>query len=268
MREKTVDGVVFLEFDIYRDAPWFKACFSTRIGGVSEGVYESLNFRPRGDSLENVVENYRRICAAASLSYDGLTFSYQEHGVNIRAIEAADRGKGLHRERDYTDIDGIITNVAGIALTTFHADCAAVYLCDPVHKAVGIVHAGWRGTVGNIGAMAIRKMGEIYGSNPGDMLCGISPSICYTCFEVDEPVFSEFGAFSSFTCQKPGSDDKYFIDLKGINRQMLIDAGVLAEHIEVSPLCTKCDERLFYSHRRDSDRRGTMAAFMEITYEK
>jgi len=268
MTEKTLNNVTFLKFELFKSSNWLKAYFSTRVGGVSDGVFSSMNFRQKGDSIENVLENYRLFCRAASLSYDGITFSCQEHGVNIRTVTSDDRGKGLHTERGYTNVDGLISCKPGIVLTTFHADCAAVFLADPVNKAIGLVHAGWRGTAGKIASLAIREMGREYGSRPENILAGIGPSICYTCFEVDKPVYDEFAEFDRFTSAKPNTADKYIIDLKAINRQTLIEAGVKAKHIEVSPLCTKCNAQLFYSHRRDGDNRGSMAAFMEINYEK
>ena len=267
MTEKTINDVIFLEFELFKDNNWFKHCFSTRIGGVSKGHFSSLNFRPKGDTKENLTENYKRICGASSLSFDGLTFSYQEHGANIRNVTADDRGKGLHKERDYSNIDGLITNEPGIALTTFHADCTPIFLADTVTKSIGLIHAGWRSTHLEIAANAVSAMVKEYGAKSKNILAGIGPSICYSCFEVDKPVYDKFAEYAEHTAQKPGIADKYIIDLKGINRKILINAGLKEDNIEVSPLCTKCNEKLFYSHRRDGNNRGSMAAFMEIMQE-
>ncbi|MCL2566228.1 MAG: peptidoglycan editing factor PgeF [Defluviitaleaceae bacterium] len=264
MTEKTINGVIFLEFELFKDSNWFKHCFSTRIGGVSKGHSASLNFRAKDESRENLTENYKRICAAASLSFDGLTFSYQEHGANIRTITASDRGKGLHKKRDYSNIDGLITNEPNICLTTFYADCTPVFLADPVTQAVGLIHAGWRSTYLEIAKRAVEEMVREYNTNPENILAGIGPSICCSCFEVDKPVYDKFAAYTNYIAPKNQTADKYIIDLKGINSQMLIDAGLKESNIEISPLCTKCNDRLFYSHRRDGDNRGSMAAFMEI----
>ena len=264
MTEKTINGVKFLEFELYKNIDWFRHCFSTRIGGVSTGCHSSLNFRPKGDTAENLIENYKRICAAASLSFDGLTFSYQEHGANIRAITSDDCGKGLHKERDYSNIDGLITIEPSITLTTFYADCTPIFLADPIARAIGLVHAGWRSTHLEIAKTAVREMTKEYGSKPEYILAGIGPSICYSCFEVDKPVYEQFADYTEYTAPKLDVRGKYLIDLKGINRKMLINSGLKEENIEVSPLCTKCNENLFYSHRRDGDNRGSMAAFMEI----
>ena len=164
----------------------------------------------------------------------------------------------------YIVIDGLITNVPGVLLSTFHADCAAVFLADPMNRTIGLIHAGWRGTVDRIVSTAVLEMSKAYGTKPENIFAGISPSICKSCFEVDKPVYELFGDFEEFTVPSEQTIGKYFIDLKSVNRKILTELGVLAENIEVSPLCTKCDGTLFYSHRRDGDMRGSMAAFMEI----
>jgi len=268
MIEKNINGVKFFEFELFSELSWLKAAFSSRIGGVSSGPFSSMNFRQKGDTKENITENYKRFCSAAALSFEGITFAYQEHGINVKALTASDKGKGFHKERDYTDIDGILSNESGILLTTFHADCASVFLVDPQNRAIGLAHAGWRGSAGKIAEAAVLEMVRHYGSKPENMLAAIGPSICYSCFEVDKPVASEFDEFDSFVNLKPNTEDKYIIDLKGINRHILAEAGLSKTNIEVSALCTKCDASLFYSHRRDGDLRGSMAAFMEITYDK
>jgi len=265
MIKNTVDGVIFLEFESFKNIDWIKHCFSTRVGGVSEGPFSSMNFRAKGDSSQNVSENYRRICRAASLSYETLTLSAQEHGTNIMAVTSDDIGSGFHKERDYHNIDGLITNEPGVNLSTFHADCAAVFLADPVGRAIGLIHAGWRGTVDKISAEAVSQMSNTYGTKSENIIAGIGPSICKLCFEVDEPVYEMFADFREYTRPSEEKLDKYFIDLKSINRKVLEELGIRAQNIEVSPLCTKCDETLFYSHRRDGDTRGSMSAFMEIT---
>jgi len=264
MIKKDIDGVVFLEFKLFEKLDWLRHCFSTRIGGVSSGAFTSMNFRARGDTRENVAENYRRICNAASLSFETLTLSDQEHGANVKTITKSDIGSGFHKERDYSNIDGLITSEPGVLLSTFHADCASVFLADPANRVIGVIHAGWRSTVGEIVPRAISEMGHEYGTKPENIIAGIGPSICGLCFEVDEPVYELFRDFEEYTVLSVADKGKYFIDLKSVNRKMLIEAGVQPENIEVSPLCTKCDETLFYSHRRDGDMRGSMAAFMEI----
>jgi len=268
MIEKTVDGVTFLEFSLFKDINWIKHCFSTRIGGVSEGVYESLNFVFRPGEENNVPENYRRLCKSVGLTYTALTFSDQKHGNNIRRITRLDKGKGFYLDKDYSNIDGIITNEARIAMTTFHADCTPIYLVDTVNKAIGLVHSGWRGTADRIVENAVNEMIEEFGTKPADILAGIGPCVSYECFQVDYPVYEEFMEKFDFAIKysmaEPGVRDKYLIDLKGINKQMLMNMGVLERNIEVANECTKCDSHRFFSHRRSGFERGSMVAMMEI----
>ena len=264
MIKKTVNGVTILEFELFTKMDWLKHCFSTRIGGVSEGQFSSMNFRVKGDSVENVRENYRRICEAGGFSFDTLTLSAQEHGTNIKAIIEDDIGKGFHKTRDYDNIDGLMTDVKGVTLSTFHADCAAVFLTDPKNRAISLVHAGWRGTVDKIAKAAIDEMQKVYGTKPEDIIAGVGASICKSCFEVDTPVYELFHEFAEYRRASEQKEGKYFIDLKRVNQKILLSCGVLEENIEISCLCTKCDDELFYSHRRDGDNRGSMAAFMEI----
>jgi len=264
MIKRDVGGVTYLEFELFAKMDWLRHCFSTRIGGVSEGQFSSMNFRVKGDSIDNVLENYRRICEAGSFSFDTLTLSAQEHGINIKAITQDDIGKGIHKERDYDNIDGLMTAVKGVTLSTFHADCAAVFLADSKNRAISLVHAGWRGTVDKIVQAAIGEMQKTYGTKPEDIVAGVGASICEACFEVDAPVYELFHEFAEYRRASEQKEGKYFIDLKSVNKKILLESSVLDENIEVSHLCTMCDDTLFYSHRRDGDNRGSMAAFMEI----
>ena len=264
MTKKTINDVTFLEFELFKSLDWLRHCFSTRLGGVSEGAFSSMNFRTKGDLAENVFENYRRICEAASLNFGTLTISAQDHGTNIKEITQKDAGSGIHKERDYGSVDGLITSETGIAISTFHADCAAVFLVDVEHRAIGLVHAGWRGTVDKIVVAAVSEMAKNYGTKPENLIVGVGTSICASCFEVDEPVYELFHEFAEYRKTSEQKEGKYLIDLKSVNRKLLTGLGVRDENIEVSPLCTKCDDILFFSHRRDGDMRGSMAAFMEI----
>lgn len=148
--------------------------FSTRLGGVSEGIYSSMNVSfTRGDQEEAVRENYRRLGAAVGFSCENLVCSDQTHTTNLRVATEEDRGKGFTRRKDYTDVDGLVTNVPGLVLATFYADCVPLYLVDPVRRCIGLSHAGWRGTAGKIGKKTAELMTEQYGSRPEDLLAAI-----------------------------------------------------------------------------------------------
>ena len=167
--------------------------FSTRMGGVSTGDCATMNLSfERGDLEESVRTNYELLGAAVGFSTDSLVFSKQTHTTNVRVVTEEDRGKGFLRERDYTDVDGLVTNVPGLTLATFYADCVPLFFVDPVHKAIGLSHSGWKGTVGKIGKVTVEKMTEMYGTDPKDVLAAIGPSICQSCYEVSEDVIVQF----------------------------------------------------------------------------
>ena len=186
-------GVTYLTWPEFEKIPGFVHGFSTRLGGVSEGIYSSMNLSfTRGDKEEAVRENYNRISAALGFSPEDIVTSDQTHTANVRVITAEDRGNGITKPRPYTDVDGMITNVPGLVLATFYADCVPLYFADPVHKAVGLSHSGWRGTAAGIGAVTVKELQKHYGTRPEDIYAAIGPSICQDCYEVSEDVILEF----------------------------------------------------------------------------
>lgn len=242
--------------------------FTTRLGGVSQGIYASLNLgRGRGDDPQNVRENYRRVCAALGVDMDRLVFSNQVHGDVVRAVTAADAGKGLDRPVDY-EADGLMTDVPGLVLAAFTADCIPVLLCDPVGRAVAAVHAGWRGTALGIVARAVEGMVRQYGCREEHILAAIGPGISQCCFETDEDVpnamTAALGAAALPFIQDRG-EGKFTVDLKGINALWLRRSGVLEEHIDISPDCTLCRPEKYWSHRYTKGERGSQAALISLT---
>lgn len=260
------DNLVYLTFDIFKDLDGFKHAFSSKLGGVSQSCFESLNLGfTVGDDRQNVLDNYKIFCDAVGVRPDNIVFGQQVHKTNVYHVTEKDRGKGILRKSDILEIDALITNVPNISLVTFHADCVPLYFVDPVNSVIGLAHAGWRGTVAKIGSNVIKEMQDVYGSDPNNILAGIGPSISKCCFEVDVPVYEEFARLEcSEDCITKAGTDKYYIDLQKVNRQILIQAGLLDKNIETSNICTKCNTDLFYSHRVMGVRRGTMIALMEI----
>lgn len=192
-----------LTFAAWENLPGIRHCFTTRAGGVSQGYLSSLNLR-RGlyDPDENINENFRRIALFFDTSPDRIVCAQQTHTSNVRIVTEADAGKGVTKERDYTDVDGLITDVPGLVLYTSHADCVPIYFYDPVRRVIALAHSGWKGTAARIGEVTIRKMEEIYGCRPQDIYAAIGPSICRDCYEVSEDVAKAMrGCFSadSFT---------------------------------------------------------------------
>ncbi len=269
LEEKIVDGVYYLSYPLLENTNLVKHGFSTRIGGVSEGYLGTMNLSfTRGDKEEAVRENFRRMAKALDVAEDCFVFSHQTHTTNVREVTMEDKGKGLVRPLDYQDVDGLITNVPGLCLSTFYADCVPLYFIDPVHKAIGLSHSGWRGTVGKMGQVTIEKMQEAYGTNPKDVVAAIGPSICQDCYEVSEDVIERFREqfeeiYWDVLFYRKGNG-KYQLNLWKANEIILLEAGVLRENIAVTNLCTCCNSDMLFSHRASNGKRGNLAAFLAL----
>lgn len=269
MNVKHNKGVTFLTYPAFEDMDWVVHGFSTRLGGVSQGIYSSMNLSfTRGDEESCVRENYRRISQAMGFDMNSIVTSDQTHTNNVRKITEKDRGKGIVVPRDYTDTDGMITNVRGLVLATFYADCVPLYFADPVHHAVGLSHSGWRGTVRKIGAVTIKKMAEEYGSDPKDIKAAIGPSICQECYEVSEDVIEEFKeSFDRKHWEKlfyKKDNGKYQLNLWMANRSILVEAGIPEANISMPNICTCCNPEFLFSHRASHGKRGNLGAFLGI----
>ncbi len=225
----------------------------------------------RGDSEENVLENYRRICDAMGIPVESLVFSKQTHKAKVRKVTKEDRGIGLFRPIPYDDVDAHMTNECGVGLVIFGSDCVPIYLYDPKRHAIALCHGGWRGTVERITARTVEAMGEEYGSRPEDIVAVIGPSICMDCFEIGDEVAEEFcrafGEERCLSCEKPllrRYGERYHADLWQANREAMRLAGVPEEHIHDSGLCTMCRPEMFFSHRATNGRRGSNAGFLML----
>ena len=237
--------------------------FTTRFGGVSSGIYESLNLAQRADdNLDNVKENYERICEALGICTDDIVYSTQVHGTHIRVVSRDDCGKLF--EPNTHQADGLITQTPGVALMVFVADCVPVLLYDPVKKVAGAVHAGWRSTAADITGIAVQKMISRFECSPESIKAAIGPCISDCCFETDsdvpEALLKSLKNNAKRCISKNGN--KYFIDLKEANRLMLENAGL--KDIIVSDECTSCRSDIYWSHRKTQGRRGSQAAFIVI----
>lgn len=260
--------LILLKYPLLEQTGMVEHCFTTRLGGVSEGMFSSMNLSfSRGDKKEAVEENFRRLAAALGKETGKFVFTDQTHTVNVRKVTAADAGKGLTRERDYRDVDGLITDEPGLVLSAFFADCVPLYFVDTVHHAIGLSHSGWRGTVRRMGAVTLEAMEKAYGTQPKDVICAIGPSICQDCYEVSEDVAEEFakefpGREREILADK--GEGKYRLDLWRANALVLKSAGVLPEHIAMTDICTCCNEKLLFSHRASHGKRGNLGAFLTI----
>ena len=261
----TKEALTYLVFTPWEEDEAMIHGFSTRFGGVSTGHLKSLNLGfNRGDERENVLENYKRMAQALGVPFESLVISKQVHETKIAKVTKKDQGNGLLRPNQWESMDGLYTNEKGVTLVTHYADCVPLFFYAPDYGMIGMAHAGWRGTVQEIG----KKMIEIWNKQekiPTDAIeVAIGPSIGPCHFEVDDDVANEFkGRFgnASFISEIEGST-KTRIDLWECNKQSLLQAGVLEEKITVSQICTCCYHQIFYSHRQSQGKRGTMGAFM------
>jgi hypothetical protein len=247
---------------------FIKHCFTTRGGGVSKGIYSTLNLSfTRGDDEEAVLENYRRVAEYFGKTPEDFVCTDQTHTTNVMRVGREHAGFGVTRERTYTDIDGLVTDEPGIILSAFFADCVPLYFVDPVHRAIGLSHSGWRGTVGRMGRSTIDMMEKEFKSRPEDIHTLIGPSICMDCYEVSEDVALEFlrefkGHEKEILICKGGG--KYQLDLWAANEIVMRDAGIRPDNISVAGNCTCCHPDLLFSHRASHGKRGNLGAFLMI----
>ena len=266
-RECNCNDVPVLKFPLLESIPMVEHLFTTKEGGVSKGDFATMNVSfTRGDDEEAVLENYRRIAGIFNVSLSDVVVSHQTHTTNVMRVTREDGGKGVVFERDYQDIDGLITNEKNLVLCTMYADCVPLYFVDMKNQAIGLSHSGWKGTAGQMGKRTLERMAEEFGTKPEDVYAAIGPSICMDCYEVSADVIEAF--CKVFTKEEMNiisyekENGKYQLDLWKANEIILLNVGVLPEHIEVTRLCTHCNSDRMFSHRRTGDRRGNLGAFL------
>lgn len=259
--------------------------FTTRIGGVSEDIFSSMNLSfSRGDEPDRVLENYRRIGKVLGCQPQDMVCSDQTHTTNIRLVTEQDKGKGLVRPKDYQNIDGLITKDPGVALVTLYADCVPLYFVDPIHSAIGLAHSGWKGTTEAMAEKLVTAMQSAFGTRPEHLLAAIGPSICQECYEVSEDVaqcFQELSNQSEAIMEElrengcyhkknlsillPGkSSGKYQLDLWLANIVLLRRAGISLSNISVTDICTCHNPEYLFSHRASQGKRGNLGAFLML----
>lgn len=261
--ERETGGVPYLSYPVFESLGIVNHGFSTRLGGVSKGNCASMNISTtRGDDPAAIEENTRRIARAIGVEPESMVYTHQTHTVNVAVVREGEQGKR------FMETDGMVTNVPGICLVTFYADCVPLYFVDPVKKAIGLSHSGWRGTVRRMGKVTVKKMQDVYGSNPEDIIAAIGPSICQDCYEVSEDVADEFRKefkkemLPELFYRK--GNGKYQLDLWRANEEVLLEAGILKEHIAVTNVCTHCNPEILFSHRAAGDKRGNLSAFLAL----
>ncbi len=247
-----------LEYQIAENIP-VPHGFTTRRGGVSQGIFASMNLTLRdGESMENVEENIRILAKDMGFDSNKLVLTQQVHGDVVRAVTAADARGLCHK--DYPECDGLITNTPGVSLLVFTADCTPILLYDPVTGAVGAAHAGWRGTAADIAGKTVGRMAAEFGCDPQNIRAAVGPNIGFCCFRTDEDVpqamVQTFGPAAEAFIR--AEKEKYYVNLKAINALALRRAGVA--HIEISGDCTMCSPEKYWSHRHTHGLRGSQGA--------
>lgn len=247
--------------------PGLVAGFTIRSGGVSIEPFGTMNMGLHvGDEPSAVVTNRRRLAESLGMSFDAWTCADQVHGNRVCEVTAG--GAGRESLEDVIPAtDGLFTRRAGILLTSFYADCVPLYFLDPDNRAIGLAHAGWKGTVSRIAEEMVVSLGQKYGTRPERLLVAIGPSICGRCYEVDERVTSQVrtSAIHWSSAVVPLETGRYLLDLPRLNQEILKECGVSPEHIRQTGWCTSCRSDLFFSHRKEAGRTGTtgrMASFI------
>ena len=265
--------VPLIESPLLQEIRGLRHGFSTRKGGVSKEHLSSLNLGFNlGDEREKVLENFRILGSLFEAKPEDFVLTQQTHSVNVRRVGKEDRGKGIFRERNYTDVDALITNEEGVILTAFSADCVPILFYDKGHRAIASCHSGWRGTHGRILARVIEAMQREFSSKPEEIYIAIGPSICKNCYEVSEDVGEAFlEAFPALREETKNvspiervSEEKFHIDLWELNRIIALEAFIPPENISISGYCTMERPDLFFSHRYSQGRRGVQGAFISL----
>ena len=272
-RLNNVNGVDFLTYKRLEDLDYIRHAFSTKNGGVSEGIYKSMNLSyTRGDDKEKVDENFKRFFEATKMTLERAVLTDQIHKTDIVKVDE-ELLKQLDNketeERKCSNIDGLITNLKNVPLVTSYADCVPLYFVDTKNKVIGLSHSGWRGTVSAMGIKTVEAMKKEYNTDPEDVIAVIGPSICRDCYEVSKDVVDEFhkaydGKFDVSKIYDIKSEDKRQLDLWEANKHILLLAGIKEENIIVSGVCTSCNDDLLFSHRKTDGKRGNLVAVMEL----
>ena len=275
--------IPYISFPVFEQFPFIRHGFSTRLGGVSEGIYATMNLSySRGDDAKCVTKNYERISESIGVDSHSLVASDQVHKTNLKRVGKSDCGKGIYKRRDYSEIDGIYTNEPGVTLVTSYADCVPLLFVDPVKKVIAASHAGWRGTIEKIGPKTVKTMIREYQCDKKDIIVVIGPSICQDCYEVSKDVADQFKAaidearheemipnqIDYFKNMKKdlsfANKEKYQLNLWKANEYFLLEEGLDPKNVVISSVCTCCNADLFHSHRASKGQRGGLCAFLEI----
>lgn len=256
--------LTFKELDKY---DFIKHAYTTRLGGVSENEFKSLNLSFKSkDNRKRVDQNYNIFCDSMHINRTNLAVIDAVHENKICVVNKENMKSGDEIFTCFQKTDGLITNELGIGLVTTHADCCAIYMIDINKKIIGLAHAGWRGTVQNIAGKLAEKFLNHYHSSPDDIISALGPSIGRCCFEVEKSLLDNFYSLNIPTtyihnCE---NSEKIKIDLPEVNKQLLLKTGLKDKNIFKSDICTVCNQELLFSHRATGGKRGTNIAYLSL----
>jgi polyphenol oxidase len=262
---------VIYQFESLAEFGQIEHFVTTRVGGVSEAPYQSLNLGFGTDDFSlHVLENRHIIAEAVDIPLDSFVMANQVHGTHVEIVTKKHRSSGaLYKDNSLLATDGMITSEPEICLFVMGADCVPLLFLDPENRVIGAAHAGWRGTINNMAGVMIQRMQDVYNCKPENIKVGIGPSIGPCCYEVGpevvESVVSNFGIVEGFMKDSPNGGNPV-LDLWYTNQFQLITAGVRQESIEISGICTRCNQHHFFSSRGDSGITGRFGAGIMLYY--
>lgn len=257
MRITEIGNIALYQSDVLSKFHNLVHGFTTRRGGVSTGEYESMSLSPfRGDNINSVHKNEEILCTALGLDTSSLTSTKQEHTDNIEIIDESRIGIGVAYSWD-RGVDAIITKLTDVPIICYSADCVPVLLYAEDIGAVAAIHAGWRGTKEKITRKTAERLIKM-GASPQNIYGAIGPCIGKCCYEVSDDVALNF----SEEFYTPKEDGKYMLDLGRVNYALLTECGIKEEHISLSSICTKCHNDLFFSHRGQNGKSGTLGGII------
>ena len=260
MTKINIDDRVYLKSDLLTN-DGISHCFTTKCGGLSCGTVKGLNLGFRvGDDRDAVTGNYKLVADDMGFLYERITAGRQTHSASIRIITENDAGKGISRESEFMDIDGLVTNICKLPLVVYYADCVPVLMADKSAGVVAAVHSGWRGTVSGIAGNAVKIMVEQFGAKPENIKASIGPSIGQCCFETGGEVACEFDNDLVIECD----NGKFMVDLWKANERILLKSGLNKDNIEILKICTICNNDMLYSYRVNKEATGRMGAFISL----
>ncbi len=245
--------MMFRTPSIFSDIPHLIAAESTRHGGVSSAPFDSLNLSVHTKDIpENTAENRRRFWQTLGITEDQVATTHQVHSNEILTVTTPG---------NYEGYDALVTRQPGIALAVTVADCTPVLIYDNRQRAIAAIHAGWRGTVGEIAWKTVLKMQEEFGTEPVDCLAYVGTCIDKCSFEVGDEVATHFSVAHKYFNQKSG---KFFVDLKKANRDQLVKVGLADSNIQLSPYSTVLNNDDYFSHRLEKGQTGRMLACISM----